>query len=129
MARAKSDGKQGNGSGRPKGRDGLLKLVRVEPLRRNAISLVFESDGVERSWKLENTSTMEFLALLLRGRMLDGRRVVLPEAELTLEPPEEQGDPPTLCMAAGPLELCATVDRAGARALKADIERALRRPG
>lgn len=128
MARTRDDGKQGNGHRRDKPRDRALTLVRVEPLTGHAINLVFESEGEERAWRLENTSVMEFLALLLRGRMQRGGRLMLPDAEVSLEPPETKGKNPTLCMVMGSLELCAAMDRAGAGALKADIERAFKRP-
>lgn len=127
MARTRGDGKQGTGRTRRKQR-GTLKLVRVEPTADSAIALVFEGEGEEWVWWLENTSATEFLALLLRGRIQHGRRVMLPEVELTLEPPAAKGRDPTLCLAMGPLELCAAMDRAGAKALKADIEQALKRP-
>ncbi len=129
MARAKDNGGLGNDNERTKGPDTGLTLVRVEPMKRKGISLIFSSKDGERAWRLENASVMEFIALLLHGRMQRGRRVMLHEAELWLEPPTEPGQSPTLCMATGPLELCATVDRAGAKALKADIEHALKRPG
>jgi hypothetical protein len=124
--------KSGSGSGSQSGgrrrkADAILKLVRVEPAGKTGLSLVFEGNGEEKSWRLEHTSITEFLALLLRGRMHRGRRVFVADADLTFEPGDMVGDDPKLCIAAGPLELCAPVDRAGVKALKADMERSLRR--
>jgi hypothetical protein len=59
--------------------------------------------------------------------MQSGRRVFLSHAELTLEPPDDAEDDPKLCMAMGPLELCAPMGRADVKALKVDIERSLKR--
>lgn len=130
MARARSGGgsARANGNGESRRRDTrALTLVRVESAGRNSLSLVFTGDGEERSWKLEQTTVTEFLALLLRGRMRQGRRVMLQDVEFTLEPPETGETDLSVCLAMGPLELCAPMDRAGAKALKADIERSLRR--
>ena len=120
-------GSGGNGGSRRRAADRVLKLVRVEPSGKSAVSLVFLGNGEERVWRLEQTSITEFFALLLRGRMHRGKRVLLAGAELTFEPPDEAGEDPRLCMAAGPLQLCAPMDRAGQKALKADIERSLKR--
>lgn len=105
----------------------MLKLVGVEASGKSSVSLVFDSNGEERVWRLEQTSVTEFFALLLRGRMHQGRRVFLSEAELTLEPPDGDEAHPRLCMAMGPLELCAPMARADVKALKADIDRSLKR--
>lgn len=128
MARreAKAPGK--NGASR-NGKAAPLKLLRVEPGRGKGLLLVFESEGSERSWLLEQTSVTELLALLLQGRMRKGRRIELDSAELTIEPPPATADNPLLCIAMGPLELCASVDRATAKAMRADLDRAMKRPG
>lgn len=115
-----------NGSRRQKaGR--MLKLLRIEPADGSGLDLVFQSDGEEQAWRLENTSITEFLALLLRGRMHRGRRIFLTDAELALEPPEDRSEDSTLCLTVGEVQLCAPVDRAGARALKAEIDRSLKK--
>ena len=106
-----------------------LRLLRVEAGRRKGILLVFESGGGESSWLLEQTSVTELLALLLQGRMRKGRRIELDSAELTIEPPPAEAGNPFLCIAMGPLELCASVDRATAKAMKTDLDRAMKRSG
>jgi len=106
-----------------------LKLLRVEAGRRKGILLVFDGEGGERSWLLEQTSVAELLALLLRGRMRKGRRIELDSAELAIEPPAAAADNPLLCIAMGPLELCASLDRAAAKAMKTDLDRAMKRSG
>ena len=115
------------GAGRTKNPATLI-LVRVEPKSRKGILLVFESSGEERGWLLEQTSLTEFMALLLRGRMQMGRRIHLDQVEITIEPPLVLADDPLLCVAMGPLELCAPVDRATVRAMKTDLDRAMKRP-
>ncbi len=90
--------------------------------------LVFEAGGHEQGWLLERTSLTEFMALLLRGRMRSGRRIQLDEVEVTIEPPEAFADDPLLCLAMGPLELCAPVDRATVKAMRTDLDRAVKRP-
>lgn len=106
-----------------------LKLLRVEAGRQQGILLVFDSEGGECSWLLEQTSVAELLALLLQGRMRKGRRIELDSADLTIEPPAGAADSPLLCIAMGPLELCASLDRAAARAIKVDLDRAMKRSG
>ncbi len=103
-----------------------LELVRIEQDGRTALNFMFRSEAGERSWRLDQTSLVELLALTLGGRMRRGRRVMLPDAEITLEPPGDGSRDPTICMAAGPVETCAPVDRSRLEALKADIERALK---
>lgn len=125
--RMKGDSGSERNVGRRRKADRVLTLIRVEPAGKNGLNLVFDGNGGERAWRLEQTSVAEFLALLLRGRMHRGRRVFIADADLTFEPGDAIGDDPTLCIAAGPLELCAPVDRAGVKALKADMERSLRR--
>lgn len=51
---------------------------------------------------------------------------MLPDAEITLEPPAECFRDPMIRLAAGPVEACAPIDRGRLEALKADIERALK---
>lgn len=126
LARRKSN-TPAKGGAAPKGRLPTLKLVRIEPGRRKGIVLVFESGGEEREWLLEQTTVTEFLALLLRGRIRNGRRIQFDAAELTIEPPVEKADDPLLCIAMGPLELCASVDHATAKAMKTDLDRAMKR--
>lgn len=89
--------------------------------------LVFESGGEERGWLLEHTSMAEFMALMLRGRVRRGRRIELDEVEVTIEPPVVLADNPLLCLAMGPLELCAPVDRATVKAMRTDLDRAMKR--
>ena len=125
----KKDGKDGKGVKPPKAGPGKLKLVRVEPTRKKGITLVFSQDGEEHGWLLEHTSVTEFIALLLRGKMLHGRRVELENAELTIEPPPKQPGHPQLCVSLGPLEVCAPLNRSTMKALRADLERASGRPG
>ncbi len=105
-----------------------LELVRVEPAGRKGLTLIFSQDGEELSWQLAHTSVTEFLALLLRGRMVRGRRVELDDAELVIDPPPEGSKDPQLCLSLGPLEICAPVNRATMNALRADLERASRKP-
>lgn len=106
-----------------------LRLVRVEGRRRRGIRLIFDSKNGEMSWLLEQTSVTELLALILRGRMRRGRRIEVDFAEMTIEPPADRPGNPQLCIAMGPLELCASVDRPTAKAIKADLDRAMKRPG
>lgn len=125
----KKDGKDGKGAKPRKSASGKLNLVRVEPAGRKGITLIFSQDGQEHGWLLEHTSVAEFMALLLRGRIRRGRRVELEEAELTIEPPPSSSEHPHLCMALGPLEVCAPLNRSTVKALRADLERASRKPG
>lgn len=125
----KRDGKDGKDGKSRKSGPGKLKLVRVEPAGKKGINLIFSQDGIEHTWLLEHTSVTEFLALMLRGRMLRGRRIELDEAELTIEPPPEGSEHPQLCMALGPLEVCAPINRSTVKAIRADLERVSRRPG
>ena len=104
-----------------------LKLIRSEPARGNGICLVFDVAGEEHSWLLEQTSVTEMLALMLKGRMRKGRRIDLDEAEITIEPPVSAGDDPLLCVSIGPLEICVPVDRAAAKAIRADLDRPAKR--
>ena len=99
--------------------------MRVEPAGHNAMDLIFQGGSEEQSWRLENATVAEFLALLLRGKMRNGRQVLLPDAELTLEPPEQEGDRTSFRLAIGPLEVCSPTSKAEMKALKADIERSL----
>lgn len=108
---------------------GKLTLVRVEPAGKKGINLVFNQSGQEQRWLLEHTSVTEFLALLLRGRMRKGRRIEFDKAELAIEPPPAGSDEPQLCMALGPLEVCASLSRSTVKAIRADLERVSKRPG
>jgi hypothetical protein len=81
-----------------------------------------EASGQEQSWLLEHTSLLEFFALLLRGRMRKGRRVVLEEVDVSIEPPEKAGAQPMLCLASGPLETCAMLDRKTLASLRDEID-------
>lgn len=128
----KKDGKSGKDGRDVKSRksgSSKLKLVRVEPVAKKGINLIFSQDGAEHTWLLEHTSVTEFLALMLRGRMRRGRRIELEDAELTIDPPPEGSEYPLLCMALGPLEVCAPINRSTVKALRADLDRASRRPG
>lgn len=127
MARGDGNPQSRIGPGR-KRKPGTLKLVRVEPKSRKGILLVFESSGEERGWLLERTSLTEFMALLLRGKMRTGRRIHFDEVEITIESPLVLADDPLLCVALGPLELCAPVDRATVKAMKIGLYRAVKRP-
>jgi hypothetical protein len=104
-----------------------LKLLRTEPAGPNGILLVYESNGEEYTWLLEQTSSMEFMALLMQGRFKDGRRVVV-EADVALEPPDGAEVRPHLCFTSGPLESCVPVDKAALSDLRKDIDRFLSRP-
>ncbi len=106
-----------------------MKLLRVEAGRRKGILLVFDGEDGERSWLLEQTSVTELLALLLQGRIRKGRRIELDTAELTIEPPAAMAHDPQLCIAMGPLELCASMDMATVKAMKTDLDRAMKRSG
>ena len=64
-----------------------LKLVRTEAAGPDGILLVYESDGEEHTWLLEQTSSMEFMALLMKGRFNKGRRVVVEDCH---HQPDEQ---------------------------------------
>jgi hypothetical protein len=103
-----------------------LKLVRTES-GVDGILLVYESDGEEYTWLLEQTSSMEFMALLMQGRFQKGRRVVV-EADVALEPPDGKEPRPHLCFTTGPLESCVPVDEAALSDLRKDIDRFLSRP-
>ncbi len=105
-----------------------LKLVRTEPAGPGAILLVYESDGQEHTWLLEQTSSMEFMALLMKGRFKKGRRVVV-EGEVALEPPDGAEARPLLCFSSGPLESCVPVDRAALGELRRNIDTILDAPG
>lgn len=129
LKRDGKDGKDGKDSKPRKSGSGKLQLVRVEPVGKKGINLVFSQDGQEHGWLLEHTSVTEFMALLLRGRMRRGRRIELEDAELTIEPPPDGSEHPQLCMALGPLEVCAPVNRSTVKALRADLDRASKRPG
>lgn len=113
----------------PKGQqsNSPLKLVRTES-GVDGILLVYESDGEEYTWLLEQTSSMEFMALLMQGRFQKGRRVVV-EADVALEPPDGKEPRPHLCFATGPLESCVPVDKAALSDLRKDIDRFLDQPG
>jgi hypothetical protein len=104
-----------------------LKLLRTEPAGPDGIMLVYESHGEEFTWLLEQTSSMEVVALLMQGRFKKGRRVVV-EADVALEPPEGKEPRPHLCFTAGPLESCVPVDEAALSDLRKDIDRFLSRP-
>lgn len=101
-----------------------LKLVRTEPAGSKGILLVYESNGEEHTWLLEQTSAMEIMALLVKGRFRDGRRVIV-EAEVALEPPDEEEKRPHLCFMAGPLESCVPIDTPTLDSLRRDIDRFL----
>jgi len=122
------DGKDGKGARPRKPASGKLKLIRVEPAGKKGITLIFSQDSEEHGWLLEHTSVTEFMALLLRGRIRRGRRVELEDAELTIDPPPSGSEHPHLCMALGPLEVCTPLNRSTVKALRADLERASRRP-
>jgi hypothetical protein len=104
-----------------------LKLVRTEPAGTNGILLVYESHGEEHTWLLEQTSSMEFMALLMQGQFKQGRRVVV-EGEVALEPPDTEEERPHLCFTAGPLESCVPLDESALKGLRKDIDRFLSRP-
>lgn len=104
-----------------------LRLVRTEPAGTDGILLVYESHGEEHTWLLEQTSSMEFMALLMQGQFKQGRRVVV-EAEIALEPPDGKEPRPHLCFTAGPLESCVPVDRSALNDLRKDIDKFLSRP-
>lgn len=117
------DSRGDDGSPKPK-----LRLVRTEPAERNGILLVYESHGEEHTWLLEQTSSMEFMALLMQGRFQEGRRIVV-EGEVALEPPGGEEARPHLCFMAGPLESCVPVDRPTLDGLRRDIDRFLAQQG
>jgi hypothetical protein len=91
------------------------------------MNLVFEDEGAERSWRLDAVSSREFLALLLRGEMGKGRRVVLKGAEAAIEPGARHDGQPVLCVMLDHVEVCVQMDRQALDALGREIERALRR--
>jgi len=105
-----------------------LRLVRTEPAGPGGILLVYESHGEEHTWLLEQTSSMEFMALLMQGQFRQGRHVVV-EAEVALEPPDGKESRPHLCFITGPLESCVPVDRSALSELRKDIDSFLSRPG
>ena len=89
--------------------------------------MVYQDEaGQERGWLMQKTSVVEFLALLLRGRMWRGRRVVIDKAEVTIEPPDKPGGLPALCLATGLLVSCAPLEHASLEALRDDINAVLR---
>lgn len=109
-----------------------LSLRRIDPIAGRGLSFIFEGQifegqARELTWLLEPASVVEIFALLLRGKMRRGRRVMLDNAEATLEPAEKPGGHPQLCIAFGTLEICAPVDPAGLASLKTDLEKALKR--
>lgn len=87
--------------------------------------LVFEDVDAERSWRLDSASVREFLALLLRGKMRKGGRVILNGAETTVEPGERTNGAPMLCVTLDHVEMCVSMDRKALGALGREIERAL----
>ena len=88
--------------------------------------LVFDNAGAEHRWKLEPVSVREFLALLLRGEMRKGPRVVLKASEASIEPPEKRGGAPVVCVSLGHVELCFAMDKVELGALGKDIAQALK---
>lgn len=104
-----------------------LKLIRTEPAGPDGILLVYESHGEEHTWLLEQTSSMEFMALLMKGRFKKGRRVVV-EGEVALEPPDGPEARPQLCFSSGPLESCVPIDRASLVELRRNIDQYLQLP-
>ena len=104
-----------------------LRLVRTEPAGSNGILLVYESHGEEHTWLLEQTTSMEFMALLMQGRFKKGRRVVV-EADIALEPPDDKEPRPHLCFTSGPLESCVPIDKTALNDLRKDIDRFLKQP-
>jgi hypothetical protein len=86
--------------------------------------LVFDDAGAERSWRLEPVSSREFLALLLKGEMRKGRRVVLKGAEAAVEPGEGRNGAPMLCVTLDHVEVCVPMDRKALDALGKEIARA-----
>lgn len=124
MSRKQPGSSGSGGSGRQK--LPTLRLVRTEPAGPDGIMLVYESHGEEHTWLLEQTSSMEFMALLMQGRFKKGRRVVV-EADVALEPPDDQESRPHLCFTAGPLESCVPVDRSALKDLRKDIDKFLSR--
>lgn len=104
-----------------------LRLERIEPAGSSGMMLVYhDPDGREQTWIMEQATVTEFLALMLHGKMRKGRRVVIDDVDVTIEPPEKPGGLPILCLATGPLESCATLDRPTLKALRADIDALLR---
>lgn len=116
MAREKSDSERGI----------YLRLVRVDPQDGRGIRFMFESAGVEHRWLLETGSVTEMIALLFKGRLRSNRRVLLGSVEVSLEPPESESEGPSLCLDVGHVEVCVPVDKAAARALRADLGRFLK---
>lgn len=101
-----------------------LQLVRTEPAGAHGIRLIFAAEGQEFSWLLDNTSPSELLALVLKGRLRTGRRVML-EADVALEPPEAGERRPHLSLSAGPLDACVPLDPPALSDLRRDIDRFL----
>lgn len=123
---ARTAGSKRSGRSR-KGPAASLRLTGAEPSGRNGIKLVYADEaGGEQSWLLEHTSMLEFFALVLRGRMRKGRRLVLQDFDVTVEPPEKAGSSPLLCLASGPLETCAPLDRKTLIALRKEIDQILK---
>ena len=87
--------------------------------------LVFDHDGAERSWRLEAVSAREFLALLLRGEMRKGKRVLVKTAEAAIEPADRLDGAPMLCLTLGHVEVCVALEKDALTALGRDIGRAL----
>jgi hypothetical protein len=87
--------------------------------------LVFEDVDAERSWRLDPASVREFLALLLKGEMRKGGRVILKGAEATVEPGERTNSAPMLCVTLDHVEVCVSMDRKALGALGREIERVL----
>lgn len=114
-------------SGAPKGgtmEPSALRLVRAESAGAKGIVLIYESHGQEHAWLLDHTSAREVMALLMKGRLNKGSRVVV-EGEVALEPPEDPEAEPHLCFCAGPLESCMPIDRSSLKDLRRDIDRFL----
>jgi hypothetical protein len=93
---------------------------------RGGMHVVFDNAGAEHHWKLEPVSARELLALLLKGEMRRGGRVLMRTAEATIEPPERHGGEPAVCVSLGHVELCFTMDRMELGALSKDIAKALK---
>ena len=102
-----------------------LKLVRIDASTGRAMHLVFKDGDAERSWRLEAVSAREFIALLLKGDMRNGRRVLVKGADAAVEPGENGSAAPMLCVTLDHVEVCMPMDRNALSALGKEIKRAL----
>lgn len=101
-----------------------LRLIRTEADHDDGIALVFDAQGETVTWLLEQTSVLEFFALILQGKMREGQRIIV-EGEVTLEPQDPKQKAPMLCFTGSPLQTCVPMKRPALKALRNEIDHVL----